>query len=426
MLFIGLALLLGTTFGQRPADATICDYYTVKLYGSNTTESQNKLMQGIISMAWGGGAGIPNTSDITGILNPGTFQGTNLNLGSYFDGSKASSNLNNVAVGINWLDGGGTQPLNNFLNSNANSIVLANNTNQYRLLSHWTFTFSRLFGCTQPKPLPSSESRFLSPAYVHKYMKLNNTEVGHFIDQLTKASTHFGFSEVDRMTLSQSMNVLYNVRCSPAKEVMPSLGPQLYSICQDESCPLDQPIPNCAAYSDIQPSISKSGGPASSTGAPTSTSATSSTTPISPNNLPITSSSPSPSSAATLSPGGIAGAVIGGSFVLLSFIGLIIFLLRRRSNSHPPPPSTYNPDPSDASYASHGYNDHHASVLSGQTAHVEQWMQEAPPTPYIAPVEMDSGAEGMKSHASGMGYGSPSPVSPHLSQGNMSPPPLRY
>lgn len=81
-------------------------------------------------MAFGGGAGLPNTSDITGVFNPGFFQGTNMDLRSYFDGSKASSNLNNVAVGINWLDGGGSQPLNNFLTTNANQIVLTNTTNQ--------------------------------------------------------------------------------------------------------------------------------------------------------------------------------------------------------------------------------------------------------------------------------------------------------
>lgn len=75
--------------------------------------------------------------------------------------------------------------------------------------------------------------------------------------------------------------------------------------------------------------------------------------------------------------------------------------------------------------------DHHASVLSGHTlntAHdpsVEQWMQEAPPTPYVPPVEMEQpanyngygGGAGKDPHLSTSmtGYLSPSPVSPHHS-----------
>jgi hypothetical protein len=123
-------LLFGASLAQRPPNATICDYYTVKLYGSNTSDTQNKLMQSIIALAFGGGANLENATDITGVFNPGNFQGTPVDLHTWFDGSKATTNLNNVPVGINWLDGGGAQPLNNYLTSGGNTFSFKNTTNQ--------------------------------------------------------------------------------------------------------------------------------------------------------------------------------------------------------------------------------------------------------------------------------------------------------
>jgi hypothetical protein len=126
------ALLLGVSFAQRPSNNTICDYYTISLYGANTSDTQNQLMQGIIALAFGGGANVPNATDITGVFNPGIYQGVPVNLRPWFDGSKASTNLNNQPVGINWLDGGGVQPLNNFLTSGSETAIQfsTNTTNQ--------------------------------------------------------------------------------------------------------------------------------------------------------------------------------------------------------------------------------------------------------------------------------------------------------
>jgi hypothetical protein len=117
MLFaVILLLLLGVSSGQRPQNATICDYYAVVNYGSNSTATQLKLMQSILALAFGGAGPLSNVnSSITGIFNPGNFIGTPVDLQPWFNGVKDSTNLNNQAVGIDWLDGGGTDPLHAFL-----------------------------------------------------------------------------------------------------------------------------------------------------------------------------------------------------------------------------------------------------------------------------------------------------------------------
>jgi hypothetical protein len=45
-------------------------------------------MQSIVALAFGGGRGVAGTDpDSTGILNPGRFDGNDVNLRSWFDGS---------------------------------------------------------------------------------------------------------------------------------------------------------------------------------------------------------------------------------------------------------------------------------------------------------------------------------------------------
>ena len=63
---------------------------------------------------------MPNVGiKVAGILAPGTYEGTNVNLLPYFNGQLASSNRGgNAGVAINFLDGGGASPL--LLNKPAN------------------------------------------------------------------------------------------------------------------------------------------------------------------------------------------------------------------------------------------------------------------------------------------------------------------
>lgn len=129
------AVLFGVAMAQRPSSSSICDYYTQVKYGSASEANQLKMMQGIVSLAFGGptaalikSGSVPD--GLTGILNPGVHDGVNVNLLPFFNGSTASTNLNNQAVGINWLDDGGTLPLVNFMSGKTDTVVLKNTTNE--------------------------------------------------------------------------------------------------------------------------------------------------------------------------------------------------------------------------------------------------------------------------------------------------------
>jgi hypothetical protein len=130
-MLVFIAILFGVSLGQRPTNASTCDYYAETLYGANTSTTQFQLIQSIIALAFGGGFNLSNvSSDITGILNPGTFQNLTVDLRPWFDGSIDSTNLNDQAVGINWLDDGGTDPLYRFLSGQTANVVLTNGTNE--------------------------------------------------------------------------------------------------------------------------------------------------------------------------------------------------------------------------------------------------------------------------------------------------------
>ena len=126
-----LALLFGLSVAQRPSNASICDYYAQSLYGTNSSETQFNLIQDVVALAFGGHFNLTNVStDITGILNPGTFQNLSVDLQPWFNGSIDSTNLNNQPVGIDWLDDGGLSPLYAYLSGATPNVVLTNTTNQ--------------------------------------------------------------------------------------------------------------------------------------------------------------------------------------------------------------------------------------------------------------------------------------------------------
>ncbi|EFZ02935.1 hypothetical protein MAA_00009 [Metarhizium robertsii ARSEF 23] len=306
-----LTLLLGRVIlADRPNDQSICDYYASQRYGASNSTTQLRLMQGIVAYAYAGGNTLPNpATNSTGIFNPGQFNGYNVYLRPWFDGSKATTNLNNQAVGVNWLDGGGTEPLIAFLNGSTKSADIKNGTNQY---------------CSQYKTFLDSSFTPLTPAYVHRFMDLNQTEVGYFIEQLIAASKYYGFSDTDATTLSTFMNARYNIRCAP-----PANG-ELYSICLANECPLAAPDANCDAYNNIQPY-----------GLTNVTTQSSTPTPV----LPTTSTASSTSSTATsttaaptapaggsssLSGGAIAGIAIGAAAASLLTAGMWLFFRRKR------------------------------------------------------------------------------------------------
>ncbi|KUJ10440.1 uncharacterized protein LY89DRAFT_626981, partial [Mollisia scopiformis] len=242
MLFV-FSLLVLPALAQRPSDASLCDYYAIQQFGVNTTTTQFNLVQSILALAFAGPSGLSKvSSDITGIFNPGTYQSTNVDLGPWFNGSIDSTNVNGQASSVNWIDGGWKAPLTAFLAGKTSSISLIHSS---EFFTHQFSAFNNLIGCSEPAPVPPQITRNL--AYVHKFMDLNHTEIGHFINQITLSAAYFGFAEEDSDELNTQMNAVFNVRCSPA------VGTQLYSLCQDETCPL-APNPNCAVYADLGPS----------------------------------------------------------------------------------------------------------------------------------------------------------------------------
>jgi hypothetical protein len=127
-----LALFIDHGVAQRPSSATVCDYYAQTRFGANSSATQLRFMQNVVCLAFEGGSSLNNvSSDLTGILRRGKFLGNDIDLLPYFNGSKASTNVNNAPIGINWMDQGGTVPLASFLaGGDSQTLVLANTSNQ--------------------------------------------------------------------------------------------------------------------------------------------------------------------------------------------------------------------------------------------------------------------------------------------------------
>ncbi|KAL9006257.1 MAG: hypothetical protein Q9188_000979 [Gyalolechia gomerana] len=69
---------------------------------------------------------------------------------------------------------------------------------------------------------------------VHKFMALDPYQMGYFIQQVGLAATAAGMAHTK----------LFDYRCSPPTTVFKAQGPQLQSMCDDPSCPLD-PMSQC-------------------------------------------------------------------------------------------------------------------------------------------------------------------------------------
>ncbi|KAB5559623.1 hypothetical protein GE09DRAFT_1113622 [Coniochaeta sp. 2T2.1] len=387
-----LLLLLQTgrgVYAQRPSSLSICDYYAGNRYGVNNATTQFRLMQSIVALAFGGGRGVAGADpDSTGILNPGRFEEQDVNLRSWFDGTKATTNLNNQPIGINWLDGGAEAPLLAFLNGSASVVAINNATNQYRLFAQFNTAFGFVFGCTQARQFPKVDEGGgpIALAYVHKFMNLNQTHLGHFIDQLTTASKFFGFSDTDVVTLNTAMNARYNIRCSPA------VNGQLNSLCQAQECPLAAPSADCEAYRNLGPngpgnstSPTQSANPSSST-TPTSSSSSTTSTPTGSSSITSTPLPTVAGSKTSLSSGAIAGIAIGGAAVLLVAVGLYLYW-RRHSRKKDPPQvipvayeGSYNHPPSHMSYA--GSNAHTSYMGQSPVTQHDSYMGALGASPY--------------------------------------------
>lgn len=103
----------GSVLAQRPNGTSICDYYTKELLDENNSTNQYTLLTLLVNTAVIGNYTKPNIGImVPGILAPGKYNDTEVNLLPYFNGGLNSSNRGgDSGVAINFLDDGGAVPL---------------------------------------------------------------------------------------------------------------------------------------------------------------------------------------------------------------------------------------------------------------------------------------------------------------------------
>lgn len=289
---------------QRPNDTSICDYYTTALLKNNTGANQYKVLNLVVNTVVIGNCKrqptshhqpttfeqikhpyavvmtFNNATDTTpnvgiavpGILAPGKYNGTAVNLLPYFNGDLASSNRGgSEGVSVNFLDGGGAAPIKE--NKPANDTT----SNQYFLLTHLYEFFGSLLGCSEygMTGFPAYDG-FASQYQVHKFMDLDQNEVGYFIQQVGLAAESFGVTPADAQAVGKSLNSLFGYRCAPNATAIAAQGSVQQSICSADTCPLAEGAV-CDKYSPaVEPkNATSSTSSASGTSTATGTGATS-------------------------------------------------------------------------------------------------------------------------------------------------------
>ncbi|TGJ88370.1 hypothetical protein E0Z10_g396 [Xylaria hypoxylon] len=316
-----LAVVANTVQAQRPDSTSICDYYTTALLKDNTADNQATLLTLVVNTVVIGNYTQPNVGImVPGILAPGQFDGTDVDLLPYFNGELASSNRGgDEGVSINFLDGGGAEPLMKNMPANDDS------STQYFLLTHLYQFFGALLGCSmQGMPGFDIYDGEASIYEVHKFMALGPNELGYFITQVGLAAASFGVADSDVQAVGMALNSLFGFRCAPPATVIESQGPQLQAICIEETCPIAENSV-CDSYEPIvEPDLvsstssisatqtaSNSVSSPSTTSAPTGTSGTGSMTPTETSSNAASSSTSIPVAGAGTNGVGL-GAVAGG------------------------------------------------------------------------------------------------------------------
>ncbi|KAH8587464.1 hypothetical protein B0O99DRAFT_461123, partial [Bisporella sp. PMI_857] len=240
---LAIAAAVGSAVAQRPTNTSICDYYTTALLKNNTATNQLTLLTLVVNTAVIGNYTQPNVGiAVPGILAPGEFNGTAVNLAPYFNGGLASTNSGgDSGVSMNFLDGGGAAPLMN--NTAASDTTSA----QYTLLTHLYSYFGALLGCTMQGDDFPAYAGSNSMYEVHKFMALSSAEVGYFITQVALSAASFGVADSDLMVVGKALNSLFGEACSPETVVIASQPAALQAICIGENCPIAQNA-TCSAY----------------------------------------------------------------------------------------------------------------------------------------------------------------------------------
>ncbi|KAK5130137.1 hypothetical protein LTR08_002436 [Meristemomyces frigidus] len=242
-----LATLLAAAsiaMAQRPANTSVCDYYTTALLKQNTASNQMTLVTLLVNTAVIGNYTKPNVGiSVPGILAQGqSLNGTPVDLLPYFNGGLASSNRGGVAgVAVNFLDDGDAAPL--LMNKPANTT-----SSQHKLLTHLYQYFGVLLGCTHiDAPAYPAYAGDTSMYQVHKFMDLDAMEIGWFISQVGLSAKSFGVADADVEYVGTALQTLFGHKCSAKLDVVPGADAELQAICIADECPLAANN-TCSAY----------------------------------------------------------------------------------------------------------------------------------------------------------------------------------
>ncbi|PWN24262.1 hypothetical protein BCV69DRAFT_310091 [Microstroma glucosiphilum] len=247
---IGLSLISnlpnGVSAQQKTSGAaanmSLCDKYSTALFKSVNATAQSTLLTALVNtVVIGSYSPLGDKLKVPGILANGTFNDQPVSLLKYFDGSLKSTNVRGVAQSVNFLDGGGAEPLKN--NKPANDTTSA----QYVLMTHLYQYFGAALGCSSQSDKGEFPTYQGTPSMsaAHRFMNLDANEVGYFITQVGMAAVSFGVSTEDATAVGTLLGKMFNVRCAPAIVFPPpasgAKGQQKaasQSICLAASCPL--------------------------------------------------------------------------------------------------------------------------------------------------------------------------------------------
>ena len=96
-----LLAFLGAGLAQRPADTSICDYYTTTLLKDNNATNQVALLVLVVNTAVIGNYSEVNVGvKVPGIFTPGIYNGTKVDLLPFFRGGLASTNDGVNSTGV--------------------------------------------------------------------------------------------------------------------------------------------------------------------------------------------------------------------------------------------------------------------------------------------------------------------------------------
>ena len=329
-----LALFAGTALAAgRPSNTSMCDYYTTALLKDNTAKNQETVLTLLVNTVVLGnalpkptipGVTFPHVDGLYGILaSNATYMGQGANLLPYFDGGLASTNRGGSSgVAVNFLDDGGAVPLLAGKPANGTS------SNQYKLLTHLYQYFGTLLNCSMQgnNDFPAYQGD-ASQYSVHKYMALNSSQVGYFIQQVGLAATSFGVTTDDVTAVGKALTSLFDVKCAAATTIIPAQGPQLQSICITSDC-MQAANATCPAYAAVQEpgvanmTLAMGEGNASSTATMTGSGAMASSTMSGSGSMASSASgsASTPSSSAGAAPINVGSALAAGGLAAFAFL----------------------------------------------------------------------------------------------------------